>query len=184
MTTPRPPRRFHLLRMLLLPLVAAVAASCAPPVASTASTTGAARGADCPAGAHHDLCVRSVAQARSDTAARAIAFALRQVGVPYNSADRLGPNGYDCSGLVWRSYVAGGVDIGARTSGAIATPGGVRAVVPMHERRPGDVLWHTGHVTIALADGKMVEAAKPGTNVRVVGQAHRGFTRAIAISAP
>jgi cell wall-associated NlpC family hydrolase len=180
MNTPRPPRRSLFVRMLLLPIVAAVAASCAPSVASTAS---AARGADCPTGQHHELCVRSVAQARSDTAARAISFALRQVGVPYNSSNRLGPNGYDCSGLVWRSYFAGGVDIGARTSGAIATPGGVRTVVPMRDRRPGDVLWYQGHVAIALADGRMVEAAKPGTNVRVVGQAYRGFTRAIAINA-
>jgi cell wall-associated NlpC family hydrolase len=182
MITPRTPRSRRL-RMLLLPIVTAVAASCAPPVAGTAATASAARDAGCPAGAHHALCVRSVAQARSDTAARAISFALRQVGVPYNSTNRLGPNGYDCSGLVWRSYVAGGVDIGARTSGAIATPGGVRVVVPMHERRAGDVLWYTGHVAIALADGLMVEAAKPGTNVRVVRQAHRGFSRAIAINA-
>lgn len=184
MSTPRQPRTGRLRLTLLLPALIALAAACAPSPAATAPTAGATRDADCPAGAHHDLCVRSVAQARSDTAARAIAFALRQVGVPYNSTNRLGPTGYDCSGLVWRSYVAAGVDIGARTSGAIAAPGGVRSVVPMHERRPGDVLWHTGHVAIALADGRMVEAAKPGTNVRVVGQAHRGFTRAIAISAP
>ena len=184
MTTPRQPRNRWFRLTLLLPILVALVAACAPPPAGTARTAGVARDVDCPAGRHHALCVRSVAQARSDTAARAISFALRQVGVPYSSTNRLGPTGYDCSGLVWRSYVSAGVDIGARTSGAIATPGGVRVVVPMHERRPGDVLWHPSHVAISLADGLMVEAAKPGTDVRVVGTAHRGFTRAISISAP
>ena len=184
MSTPRPTRSRLLRLSLLLPALVALASSCAPAPAGSARLGGTSRAAECPAGPHHDLCVRSVAQARSDTAARAITFALRQVGVPYNSTNRLGPTGYDCSGLVWRSYVAGGIDIGARTSGTIATPGGVRVVVPMHDRRPGDVLWYSGHVAIALADGQIVEAAKPGTNVRVVSGAYRNFTRAIAISAP
>jgi len=182
MSTPRQ-RTPRLRVLLLLPALAALAAACAPSPAGTARAAGATTAA-CPAGVHHDLCVRSVAQARSDTAGRAIAFALAQVGVPYSTANRLGPNGYDCSGLVWRSYVAGGLDIGARTSSTIGAPGGVRSVVPMHERRPGDVLWHSGHVALALADGLMVEAAKPGTNVRVTTTAYRSFTRAIAISAP
>lgn len=156
---------------------------------STGTASASAAGNDrngigCPEGPNRALCERSASQARSDTAARAIKFALRQVGVPYNSTNRLGLTGYDCSGLVWRSYREAGVDIGANTSGTIVTPGGVRVSVPMSQVKPGDLIWYQGHIAMALADGRMVEAAKPGTKVRVVGSAGRGFSGAVAISAP
>ena len=104
--------------------------------------------------------------------------------MPYGSVGRFGPHAYDCSGLVWQAYHSAGVDIGANLSSTIVTPGGPRWSVPMPHVQPGDVLWAPGHVVIALADGKIVEAARPGTNVRVVSSAHRGFSRAVAISGP
>ncbi|MGB6059737.1 MAG: NlpC/P60 family protein [Microthrixaceae bacterium] len=139
---------------------------------------------DCPVGPNLAQCERSVSLARSGTARRAIAFAFGQIGKPYSTADRLGLNSYDCSGLVWRSYAEAGIDIGANVSSAIVTPGGPRVEIPMNHAEPGDIVWYPGHVAIALADGNIIEAAKPGTNVRVVSSKYRNFTRAIAISAP
>lgn len=163
-----------------------IAAGCRtpPPPPAGDPVTGHRNGSGCPAGQHHELCERSASAARSDTAARAIKFALSQVGVPYSSVGRFGTQGYDCSGLVWQAYASSGVDIGANVSSTIITPGGPRWSVPMDQVRPGDVLWYPGHVVIALSDGRIVEAAKPGTTVRVVSSAHRGFTRAVAIQAP
>lgn len=137
----------------------------------------------CPAGANHALCASSVASARSNTAARAIKFAFAQLDKPYQSANRFGPHGYDCSGLMWQSYRNAGIDIGANLSSTIVTPGGPRRSIQMGEVRPGDIIWYQGHVAMALSNGKMLEAARPGTNVRIANTTGRGFSRAVAISA-
>ncbi|MHB1137963.1 MAG: C40 family peptidase [Microthrixaceae bacterium] len=168
-------------------LVVATACAPAPPGVPTPGPDHPATDLDrssqgCPVGVHHDLCARSVVFARSNTAARAIKFAFAQVGVPYDSVHRFGPSGYDCSGLVWRSYIAAGVDIGANLSSTIVGSGGPRTEIPISEVRPGDAIWYPGHIAIELADGYMIEAAKPGTNVRVVRTAGRGFSRAVAIA--
>ena len=171
---------------LLLCSVAVIAAACEPPPPPPVGDplTGHRNGIGCPAGPDFDVCQRSAEAARSDTAARAIKFALAQVGVPYGSVGRFGPHAYDCSGLVWQAYQSAGVDIGANLSSTIVTPGGPRWSVPLPHVQPGDVLWYPGHVAIALADGRIVEAARPGTTVRVVSAAHRGFTRAVAVDGP
>lgn len=44
-----------------------------------------------------------------------VAFARKQIGKPYVWGGT-GPNGYDCSGLVYAAYAAAGHPIGARTS--------------------------------------------------------------------
>lgn len=150
-----------------------------PPEPGEVATSG-----DCPVGPNAAQCGRSISLARSDTAKKAIAFAFGQLGKPYSTANRLGPDGYDCSGLVWRSYAEAGVEIGAKVSSEIVAPGGPRVEIAMNQVRPGDIVWYPGHVAIALADGNIIEAAKPGTNVRVVSAAYRNFTKAIAISAP
>ena len=72
----------------------------------------------------------------------------------------------------------------ADTARPIVTPGGPRRAVPMGEVRPGDIVGYPGHVAMELADGRIIEAAKPGTNVRIVSSAHRGFARAVTIDAP
>ena len=56
--------------------------------------------------------------------------------------------------------------------------------MPIGEVRPGDIVGYPGHVAMKLADGRAIEAAKPGTNVRIVSSAHRGFARAVTIDAP
>jgi len=147
--------------------------------------TGSDRtGVGCPAGEHRLLCERSASAAPSDTAARAIKFAMHQLGVPYSSSGRFGPHGYDCSGLVWQAYAHAGIDIGASLSGTIVSGGGVRHPRSMAEVRPGDLIGYPGHVAMALADGRIIEAARPGTTVRIVASAHRGFSSAVTIAAP
>lgn len=138
----------------------------------------------CTPGPNASQCERSVSLARSETAKRALTYAFDQIGKPYSTAGRLGPDGYDCSGFIWRSYFEAGIDIGANISSSIITPGGPRVSVPMDSVLPGDVVWHPGHVAIALADGNILEAAKPGTRVRIVSAKYREFVGAVAISAP
>ena len=171
---------------LLLFSFAVIAAACEPPPLPFPGDplTGHRNGGGCPAGQYFDICQRSASAARSDTAARAVKFALSQVGIPYSSVGRFGPSAYDCSGLVWQSYASSGIDIGANLSATIVTAGGPRRPIQLAHVQPGDVLWYPGHVAIALSDGMIVEAAKPGTNVRVVRSTYRGFSRAVAIDAP
>ena len=76
--------------------------------------------------------------APSAAAAAAIAFALRQVGKPYQWG-AAGPNAYDCSGLVYAAYAAAGIRIARTTFGwrqdgpqvpADPDPAGRPAVLP------------------------------------------------------
>jgi cell wall-associated NlpC family hydrolase len=190
----------RLARMLSLALVVVLAASCvaaAPPPASPSATSASSRAPDgCPvSGTNRTICTRSVAQARSDTAARAIKIAFSQLGRPYcnsvspcaGDSNRFGhgpQRGYDCSGLIWRVYRDAGVDVGANLSSSLVSPGGVRRSVPVGAALPGDILGHPGHVVILLADGRILEAPKPGVGVRIASVAHRGFNRAVTITAP
>lgn len=59
---------------------------------------------------------RYTAQAPASAAAAAIAFALRQVGKPYQWG-AAGPGAYDCSGLVFAAYAAAGIHIARTTFG-------------------------------------------------------------------
>ncbi|HTO01504.1 MAG TPA: NlpC/P60 family protein, partial [Microthrixaceae bacterium] len=167
----------------LILAIAIAAAGCAPPPGPAAPAVVNNPEADrspagCPAGPSYEACERSVTMARSDTSARALKFAFQQVGKPYSTAGRLGPDGYDCSGLVWRAYSEAGVEIGAQTSATIIVAGRPRTAISMDQVLPGDIVWYPGHVAIALADGFILEAAKPGTNVRVVSSKYRDFSRA------
>ena len=63
---------------------------------------------------------RYTAPALSSAAATAIAFAVRQVGKPYQWG-ATGPNAYDCSGLVYAAYAAAGIHIARTTFGGART---------------------------------------------------------------
>lgn len=74
-----------------------------------------------------------------------------------------GPRSFDCSGLVTYSYRHATGKRLPHSSSAIRAKGH-RVSNP----RPGDVVWTPGHVSIYAGHGKVVEAAKPGTRVRLI----------------
>jgi cell wall-associated NlpC family hydrolase len=128
------------------------------------------------------ICTDSVADARSPQAARAIRFALAEIGTPYSQPLRNEPHIYDCSSFVSRAYQAAGVPIAYpdtpdRVDGGKGqnTPGSRNEVsapwaVPVtpETAKPGDLVFFDGadppfgHVGILLAGGLMVHTNKTG----------------------
>ncbi|MEU5599241.1 NlpC/P60 family protein [Streptomyces sp. NPDC020298] len=96
-------------------------------------------------------------------AATAVAFARRQLGVPYLWGGS-GNSGYDCSGLVRAAWYAAGVTL-PRTATAQARAG-IRIIRP--QLQPGDLVFTHGygHVQLYTGHGRVIEAAHPGTRVR------------------
>ncbi|GAA0988287.1 hypothetical protein GCM10009551_042960 [Nocardiopsis tropica] len=96
-------------------------------------------------------------------------WALEQVGKPYVWGGT-GPEGFDCSGLVMKAWQAAGVRIPRVTTDQVDAG----ETVALDSLVPGDLLFYdTGsgpapsHVTIYAGDGKMVNAARSGTDIRV-----------------
>jgi cell wall-associated NlpC family hydrolase len=109
--------------------------------------------------------------APSAAATAAIAFALRQVGKPYQWG-AAGPATYDCSGLVYAAYAVAGIGI-ARTTFAWRQDG---PQVPLTLIQPGDLLFsagsdgtpgHPGHVVMYLGGGQVIQAPQTGDDVQV-----------------
>jgi cell wall-associated NlpC family hydrolase len=96
-------------------------------------------------------------------AAKAVAFALAQVGKPYEYG-QAGPWGYDCSGLTMASWHAGGVNL----PHSAAQQFNYGHHIPFSDLEPGDLLFYyspIGHVTIYVGDGMMVSAPETGEDV-------------------
>ena len=114
---------------------------------------------------------RYTSSAPSSTAAAAIAFAVRQVGKPYQWG-AAGPGAYDCSGLVYAAYAAAGIRI-ARTTYQWRQDG---PQVPLTEIEPGDLLFsagsdgtpaNPGHVVMYLGGGQIIQAPQTGEDVQI-----------------
>lgn len=106
--------------------------------------------------------------AGSGRAETAVLYALAQRGDPYVFG-ATGPNAFDCSGLVGAAWRAAGVSL-PRTAAQISSRG---VSIPRAQWQRGDILYWGGrgsayHVALYLGGGQMVEAAHPGTSVRVV----------------
>ncbi|MBB6172544.1 cell wall-associated NlpC family hydrolase [Nocardiopsis mwathae] len=95
----------------------------------------------------------------------ALDFAYSQLGKPYIFGSA-GPNGYDCSGLVMRSWAAGGVNL-PRTTYSQAEVG---QRVSRDQLQPGDILFFSslGHNGLYAGNGKMVHAPRTGKNLEEV----------------
>ncbi|KAK2959516.1 hypothetical protein BLNAU_5565 [Blattamonas nauphoetae] len=77
---------------------------------------------------------------------------------------RLGPNCFDCSGLVYMAYKQSGRTVPTTTRGY---PGGL-ANVGVNNAQPGDILWRTGHVGLVGYNNQAVHAANPTTGVVIL----------------
>ncbi|MFE5584900.1 C40 family peptidase [Kitasatospora sp. NPDC056531] len=128
--------------------------------------TGGSSSSSGSSGSSHD----SVAGDRNVEAA--VQFALAQVGKPFMTAGN-GPDGYDCSGLVQQSFRRGGIELPriANDQYAATTP------ISASQLRRGDLLFWSPdgtrrgiqHVAIYLGNNQYVEAARPGTKIRISG---------------
>ena len=114
---------------------------------------------------------RYTVPAPSHAAAAAIAFALRQVGKPYQWG-ATGPDAYDCSGLVYAAYAAAGIHI-ARTTYQWRQDG---PRIPLTQIQPGDLLFsagrdgtpaNPGHVVMYLGGGQIIQAPQTGEDVQI-----------------
>ena len=83
-----------------------------------------------------------------------------------------GPDGYDCSGLVYAAYAAAGLRI-ARTTFGWRQDG---PQVPLSQIQPGDLLFSAGsdgtpadpgHVVMYLGGGQVIQAPQAGQDVQV-----------------
>jgi cell wall-associated NlpC family hydrolase len=123
------------------------------------------------------------AGAPSGAAARAVAFARRQLGKPYVWGAS-GPGSYDCSGLVMTAYRSAGVWL-PRVSRAQWHAG---ARVGLGDLAPGDLVffaYNTGnpgsihHVGMYIGGGAMIEAPYSGARVRVASIGRRDYIGAV-----
>lgn len=120
----------------------------------------------------HELCVKSVQQARSPEAGKAIIWAFHHVGIPYGRPDgvcstnttRTGPDHYDCSGFTTSAYSQTGTNVGGNPTTSTMRGNWPQAFrVTEDQARPGDFyLPSTGHVTMLLADGNIVHSSRCG----------------------
>jgi uncharacterized protein YgiM (DUF1202 family) len=97
----------------------------------------------------------------SDKGSITAAWSLQQVGKGYTQRPcpheccRLGPNCFDCSGLVYIGYKRVGINI------PISTHGYNSRTMQLITGNPkvGDLLWRVGHVQIYIGNNQVVEAA-------------------------
>nr|WP_275902099.1 C40 family peptidase [Brevibacterium zhoupengii] len=91
-------------------------------------------------------------------AEQVIGWAAKGVGTPYVYGGT-SQSGWDCSGYTSWVYSKVGVNL-PRSSGAQKASG---TVVSQSEAKPGDLIWHPGHIGIYAGDGQMYDAGSPGS---------------------
>ncbi|WP_253914639.1 C40 family peptidase [Streptomyces mayonensis] len=96
---------------------------------------------------------------------RAVRFAVEQLGKPYEWGAE-GPASYDCSGLTSVAWERAGTPIPRTSQEQWAR----LEHVPLGELRPGDLVVYfpeATHVAMYLGDGLVVQAPRPGADVKV-----------------
>ncbi|MFH9065195.1 NlpC/P60 family protein [Streptomyces coeruleorubidus] len=107
----------------------------------------------------------SSARRPSAEGGRAVRYAVRQLGKPYEWGAE-GPKSYDCSGLTSQAWAEAGTPV-PRTS---QEQWERLERVPLTELRPGDLVVYfpkATHVALYLGDGMVVQAPRPGAKVKV-----------------
>src|SRR4051812_8536655 len=99
-------------------------------------------------------------------ARKVVAYARRQVGVPYSWGGTSPSSGFDCSGLVYAAYRSIGREIPRSSWDQL------RAGLPVRfaRLRPGDLLFTEGggHVQLVVSKRAAVSAPQTGERVRYV----------------
>ncbi|MFV0133664.1 NlpC/P60 family protein [Streptomyces sp. HMX87] len=96
---------------------------------------------------------------------RAVRHAVRQIGKPYEWGAE-GPEAYDCSGLTSEAWGHAGTPIPRTSQEQWAR----LERVPLDRLRPGDLVVYfpeATHVAMYLGDGMVVQAPRPGAEVKV-----------------
>jgi peptidoglycan DL-endopeptidase CwlO len=96
---------------------------------------------------------------------RAVRFAVEQLGKPYEWGAE-GPASYDCSGLTSVAWARAGTAIPRTSQEQWAR----LEHVPLGQLRPGDLVVYfpdATHVAMYLGDGMVVQAPRPGADVKV-----------------
>ncbi|MFG3247100.1 C40 family peptidase [Streptomyces sp. NPDC048187] len=96
---------------------------------------------------------------------RAVRFAVEQLGKPYEWGAE-GPASYDCSGLTSVAWQRAGKPVPRTSQEQWAR----LDHVPLDELRPGDLVVYfpeATHVALYVGDGMVVQAPRPGADVKV-----------------
>lgn len=136
---------------------------------TTATATDGTAFANALAGAKGSLAADATSSGTTTKSAgqAVVAEARKYLGVPYVWGGTDPKRGLDCSGLVQLVYKKFGVDL-PRVSYQQARAG--TAVDGLANAKPGDILAFGSpvhHVAIYIGDNKMIEAPRPGKDVRV-----------------
>lgn len=99
---------------------------------------------------------------------RVVEYARLQIGDPYVWGAE-GPNGFDCSGLIYAAYKAAGLNVSRTVARELGKQG---TAVPLAQARPGDVVYFDNpgtvdHVGIYIGGGQMIDAPTTGQKVAV-----------------
>ncbi|KUO14753.1 C40 family peptidase [Streptomyces dysideae] len=108
---------------------------------------------------------------------RAVRYALRQLGKPYEWGAE-GPKAYDCSGLTSEAWGHAGTPI-PRTS---QEQWAQLPRIPLTELRPGDLVVYSPeatHVAMYLGKGEVVEAPRTGEKIKTTPIASRPILGAV-----
>ena len=107
----------------------------------------------------------------------ALDFMRAQLGEKYVLGG-IGPNIWDCSGLMKAGYAAAGIYIGTHSAtNQFRTMAQQRKLIPLNQMQVGDLLWYSEesafdgdkyHVVIYIGGGLMLEAPNPARTVRIV----------------